>query len=62
MINLDKANFIGEGVWVKDAAYQVYEINDKYYAVIVVGHSNKEILDDSIIEIKKEQIHEYISN
>jgi hypothetical protein len=59
-INLKNAKFIGEGEWVKDSAYQVYQIEDKYYAVIVVGHRNKEIENDSIIEIKKEQIDYYI--
>jgi hypothetical protein len=59
-INLKNAKFIGEGEWVKDSAYQVYQNADKYYAVIVVGHRNKEIDNDSIIEIKKEQIDYYI--
>jgi hypothetical protein len=26
MVDLDKAIFIGEGEWVKDSAYQVYEL------------------------------------
>jgi hypothetical protein len=60
MIDLDKAKFIGEGEWVKDSAYQVYELNGKYYSVIVIGHTNKEIMDDSISEIKFEDINFYI--
>jgi hypothetical protein len=60
MVNLDKAKFIGEGKWVKGMAYQVYELDSRYYAVIVVGHSNKEVMDDSIIEIDKEDISKYI--
>ena len=36
MIDLDKAKFIGEGEWVKDSAYQVYELDGKYYSVIVI--------------------------
>lgn len=59
-INLDKAKFIGEGEWVKDSAYQVYELDGKYYSVIVIGHTNKEIMDDSITEIKFEDINFYI--
>lgn len=59
-IDLDKAKFIGEGEWVKDSAYQVYELNGKYYSVIVIGHSHKEIMDDSITEIKFEDINFYI--
>jgi hypothetical protein len=60
MINIDNANFIGEGEWIKDSAYQVYELNGKYYAVIVVGQMNKEIFEDSLVEIKKEDITKYI--
>jgi hypothetical protein len=60
MIDLDKAKFIGEGKWVKDSAYQVYELDGKYYSVIVIGQSNKEIMDDSITEIKFEDINFYI--
>ena len=60
MIDLDKAKFIGEGEWVKDSAYQVYELDGKYYSVIVIGHSNKEIMDDSITEIAEEDISKYI--
>ena len=60
MINLDNATFLGEGKWVKDSAYQVYELDGKYYAVIVVGHSNREILDDSIVEIEKQNINKFI--
>ena len=61
MIDLDKAKFIGEGEWVEDSAYQVYELDGKYYCVIVIGHTNKEIMDDSITEIKFENINFYIS-
>ncbi len=61
MVNLENATFIGEGKWVKDSAYQVYELDGKYYAVIVVGHSNREILDETIIEIEKQNINKFIS-
>jgi len=60
MVNLDDAKLIGEGEWIKDSAYQVYELDGKFYAVIVVGHSNKEILDGTTIEIKEEDISKYI--
>ena len=60
MVNLDNAKLIGGGEWVKDSAYQVYKLDEKFYAVVVVGHSNKEILDDMIIEIKEEDISKYI--
>jgi len=35
-------------------------LDGKYYSVIVIGHSNKEIMDDSITEIAKEDISKYI--
>ena len=60
MINLDDAKFIGEGKWVKDSAYQVYELDGKYYSVIVVSQMNKELLEDTITEIKFEDIEKYI--
>lgn len=62
MVNLDNAKFIGESKWVKDAASQVYELDGKFYVAVVVGHSNKEILDDMTIEIKEEEIKDYINN
>lgn len=60
MINLNAAKFIGEGEWVKDSAYQVYELNGKYYSVIVVGSMNKELMEDTITEIRFEDIKRYI--
>lgn len=54
------AKFLGEGKWFKDSAYQVYELNGKYYSVIVCNSMNKEILEDTITEIKLEDIDSYI--
>jgi hypothetical protein len=60
MVNLDNAKFIGEGEWIKDSAYQVYELDGKYYSVIVVNSMNKELMEDTLIEIKFEDIENYI--
>ena len=60
MIDLDKATFIGEGKWVKDSAYQVYELGGKYYSVVVVGQMNREILEDTITEISAEEVDGFI--
>ena len=60
MVNLDDAKFIGESEWVKDAAYQVYELDGKYYSVVVVNSMNKELMEHTIIEIKFEDIKKYI--
>ena len=57
---LINAKFLGEGEWFKDSAYQVYELNGKYYSVIVCDSMNKEILEDTINEINFEDIEKYI--
>ena len=54
MINLNNAKLIGTGEWIKDSAYQVYELDGKYYSVIVVGSMNKELDEDTITEINQE--------
>jgi hypothetical protein len=58
-INLQNAKLIGTGEWVKGSAYQVYELNGKYYSVIVHGLSNQ-LDEDTIAEIKFEDINFYI--
>jgi len=58
-MNLQNAKLIGTGEWVKGSAYQVYELNGKYYSVIVHGLSN-ELDEDTIAEIKFEDINFYI--
>ena len=60
MINLDDAKFIGEGKWIKNSAYQVYELNGRYYSVIVVDSMHREIMEDTITEITSEDIKKYI--
>ena len=60
MLDLDNAILIGEGEWHKDAAYRVYQQGDKYYAVLVVGHVNKEIDESTAVEITKSKISHFI--
>jgi hypothetical protein len=55
-----KTELIGEGKWIKDSAYQVHKIEDRYYSVIVSDSQNKWLMDSSIEEIKKEDISKYI--
>lgn len=57
---IDHANLIGEGEWIKNAAYQVYELDGRYYAVIVCNQMNKDILDDSLVEISLDDIPKYV--
>lgn len=60
MVNLNDAKFIGESKWVKDSAFQVYELNGKYYSVVVIDSINKELMEDTITEINFEDIKNYI--
>lgn len=60
MINLRKSKFIGQGEWVKDSAYQVYELDGKYYSVIVAGQRSKELMENTIAEIRFEDIEKYV--
>ena len=59
MINLKNAKLIGTGEFIKGSAYQVYELDNRYYSVIVNGFNN-EWDEDTIVEIKFEDIHLYI--
>lgn len=59
MINLRNAKLIGTGEFVKGSAYQVYELNGRYYSVIVNGLNN-DWDESTITEIKFEDIHLYI--
>ena len=60
MVNLDNAKLIGESKWVKDSAYRVYELDRKFYSVIIISQMNMELLEDTIEEIKEEEIKNYI--
>ena len=47
-IDISKAKFIGEGEWEKNSAYQVYELDGKFYSVIVSDQMSKWIVDETI--------------
>lgn len=59
-IHNDEAELIGEGPWVKDSAYRVYKVDGKYFTIIVYNQMNLDLMDDSIKEIKEEEIIQYI--
>jgi hypothetical protein len=59
MINSKNAKLIGTGEFVKGSAYQVYELDGRYYSIIVNLLDNKWD-EDTITEIKFEDIHFYI--
>lgn len=54
------AEFIGEGDWVKDSAYQVYKVDGKFYSIIVYDIQSKWLMDESLEEIKEEEINKII--
>jgi hypothetical protein len=58
-IDCGKANFLGEGDWVKDSAYQVYEYEGRYFTVIVYDNTSKWLMAETITEIKEEEISQY---
>jgi len=59
MNNLDKAKLLGTGESFKGSAYQVYELDGKYYSVIIDG-LGYEIVEDTITEITFDEIKNYI--
>lgn len=59
-IRSGKAKFIGESEWEKDGAYQVYEYENKYYAIVVYDQQSCWLIDETLKEIKKEDIKKYI--
>ncbi len=59
-LDLSNATFIGEGPWIKDSAYQVYLLDDKYYTVIVHDSLSKYMLEETIQEIGEHEIGDYI--
>jgi hypothetical protein len=59
-INKDEAELIGEGPWIKDGAYRVYKVDGKFYTIIVYDWQNLWLMDDTLEEIKEEEIENYI--
>jgi len=59
-IENNTANLIRKGDWVKDSRYLVYEYSGKYYAIIQYSQMNLELMDDTLIEIPKEDIETYV--
>jgi hypothetical protein len=59
-INNNEAEFIGEGPWEKDSAYQVYKVDGKYYSIVVYDSMSKWLMDETLEEIKEDEIDKYI--
>ncbi len=59
-ISNDRSRFVGEGEWEKDSCYQVHEVDGKFYAIIVAGKRDKWLMDETLQEIKEEDIEKYV--
>jgi len=59
-IRNDKAKEIGQGPWEKDACYLVYEIDGKYYAILMVDLMSCWLEDSTLEEIQESEISDYI--
>jgi hypothetical protein len=55
------AKLVGEGDWVKDSCYRVYEYLGKFYSVIVYDSQSMWFLENSMKEIKATDIDLYVN-
>jgi hypothetical protein len=62
LVDANLTEFIGEGNWVKDSAYQVYKYGERYFVWVVYDSSSKYVLDNSLCEINEENIGSYLEN
>ena len=60
-IQNNHARYLGEGDWEKNSAYQAYAYNGKYYAILVNDSNAKWLEEDSLTEIKQEEVKEYVN-
>jgi len=56
----DRSRLVGEGEWVKDSCYQVHEVDGKFYTIIVAGQVDMWLMDETLEEIKEEDIEKYV--
>ncbi len=59
-ISNDRSRFVGEGEWIKDSCYHVHEVDGKFYAIIVTGMGDMWLMDETLVEIKEEDIEKYV--
>ena len=59
-ISNDRSRLVGQGEWEKDSCYQVHEVDGKFYAIVVADQSSMWLMDDTLEEIKEEDIGKYI--
>ena len=59
-ISNDKSKLVGQGKWVKDSCYQVHEVEGKFYSIIVVDQMDCWLMEDTLQEIKEEEVVQYV--
>jgi hypothetical protein len=62
LVDGNMAEFIGEGKWVKDSAYQVHKYGDRYFVWVVYDSSSKCVLENTLCEIEEKNIGSYLEN
>jgi hypothetical protein len=56
----DRSKLVGEGKWEKNSCYHVHEVEGKFYAIVVADQSSMWLVDETLEEIKEEDIKKYI--
>ena len=59
-ISNDKSRLVGQGKWSKDSCYQVHEVKGKFYSIVVCEQGSMWLMDDTLEEIKEDEISQYI--
>ena len=59
-IENDEAELVGESEWFKDSAYRVYQVDGKYYAIVVYDKMNHWLEESTIEEISPSDLDKYI--
>lgn len=54
------AKFLGQGDWKKNSAYQVFQVEDRYIAVVVDDQMSQCVIMETAEYITKDEIEKYI--
>jgi len=55
-----EAKEIGQGPWVKDSCYVVFEVDGKFYAIAMYDQMSCYLMDETLEEIQENEIKDYI--
>ena len=59
-INSGEAKEIGQGPWVKNSCFLVYEVDGKFYTIIMEDQMNCWLMDETLEEIQENEVEQYI--